>query len=299
MNSKKTAKHLFLDGFWLKILAIVTMTFDHIGVALDMYYSGNPALDTLILVFRYIGRLALPLFCFMIVEGVMHTRSFKKYILNLGIIGALVLIAQLVMHYGMHLYVNQGNIFIDLILGAIAVKCLMDKRVWIKLLSLLPLIYGVISFIFYSFEFANNPVYHYFPYFFRAQYYWYSIVLIILFYLSYIVAKWLINATSTFTGLDYEMVKDSPVHRFVVNSISVLFLVITTLMLYVSSLFMDHYHIFWDAGLQNFAIISGALLLFYNGKRGYNSLAFKYGCYLYYPLHILLAYGIVYLTFIL
>lgn len=299
METKKTAKQLFLNGFWLKIIAILTMTFDHVGVALDMYYSGIPAIDTMVTIFRYIGRLALPLFCFMVVEGVLHTRSFKKYVLSLGIIGLAVLIAQLVMHYVMKLYVNQGNIFIDLILGAIAVKCLMNKKVWVKLLSILPLLYGVISFIFYCLEFSHNPIHVYFPYFFRAQYFWYSIAMIILFYISYIVVKWLFNNTSSFTGLDYEMAKDSTLYRFVVNSVSVLFLVVSTLLLYVLSFNIPSHSVFWDPSLQNFAIISGALLLFYNGKRGYNSVAFKYACYFYYPIHILLAYVIVYLTFII
>jgi len=33
-------------------------------------------------------------------------------------------------------------------------------------------------------------------------------------------------------------------------------------------------------------MISGALILLYNGRRGYNAKWFQYGSYLYYPLHI-------------
>ena len=210
-----------------------------------------------------------------------------------------MLISQLVMHYGMHLIVNQGNIFFDLILGAVAVKCLMDKRIWIKLFALLPIGYGVLSFFFYGFESASYPIADYFPYFLRTQYYWYSILLMIFFYLSYCIAKWILNETASVTGLDYEMTRGTFLYRFIVNALSVLSLVIITISLYLIGLYWDSEFVFWDPGLQNFAIISGALLLLYNGKRGYNSVVFKYGCYLYYPLHILLVYGIVYLTFIL
>ena len=63
---------LILSNFWLKIIALLTMTIDHLGYLLPSY---NPELAN---VFRYIGRLALPLFCFMIVEGAIHTTNFKN-----------------------------------------------------------------------------------------------------------------------------------------------------------------------------------------------------------------------------
>lgn len=297
-QQNKQFNKLFLDGFWLKIIAIISMTLDHLGYSLEIFYGEISTVATIANIFRQIGRLALPIFCFLIVEGVIHTKSFKKYIFNLSIIGVAVLIAQIVMEYGLKISINQGNIFLDLILGAIAVKCLMDKRIWIKLIALLPVGFGILSFAFYGFEQVGNPIFHYFPYFLRAQYYWYSIGLIILFYLSYVISKWLFNNTSSITGLDYEMVKDGKLYRFVTNSISALFVVVLTILLYVSSFFLESDFIFWDIGLQNFALISGALLLFYNGKRGYNNNVFKYGCYLYYPLHILIVYGLVYLIYI-
>lgn len=286
---KNGAKALFLDGFWLKLIAIITMTLDHLAYALDLNAYCDP---TFYLICRNLGRLALPLFCFLICEGVLHTKNFKRYILSMASIGTLVLVAQVVMDYGLNMKLEQGNIFIDLILGAFTVKCLMDKRIWVKFLSILPLAYGVLSFVFYSLQWSGSPIGNYFPYYLRNQYYWYSIVLIALFYLSYIIAKWIINSTSSFTNLDYEMVKDTPTYRFVVNSLSALAVVVVTLLLYVSSFFLETKYVFWDAGMQNFAIFSGALLLLYNGKRGYNGKWFQYGCYIYYPLHIILVYGI-------
>ncbi len=59
---------LLLSSFWLKIIAILTMTVDHVGVMFDI----TPC--------RYIGRLALPLFCFMAAEGVKIRHYGKRYI---------------------------------------------------------------------------------------------------------------------------------------------------------------------------------------------------------------------------
>ena len=72
-------KYNKLSSFIIKIIAIVTMVFDHVGIMFS-YYSIN---DTAAYIFRAIGRLSLPLFVFMVVEGVMHTKSFSKYCLKL------------------------------------------------------------------------------------------------------------------------------------------------------------------------------------------------------------------------
>ena len=69
----------FLTGNALKILAAIFMTIDHIGVILF------PRVLTL----RIIGRLALPIFAFMIAEGCKYTRNRKKYfgmVFGLGVV---------------------------------------------------------------------------------------------------------------------------------------------------------------------------------------------------------------------
>ena len=57
----------------LKIIACVSMVLDHIGFVLFPN----------VMVFRYIGRLALPIFAFFIAEGCIHTRSKVKYFLQM------------------------------------------------------------------------------------------------------------------------------------------------------------------------------------------------------------------------
>lgn len=54
-----------MTGFQLKLLAMLAMTADHIGA---VFFPEIPLL-------RWIGRLAMPVLCFFIGEGLRHTRS--------------------------------------------------------------------------------------------------------------------------------------------------------------------------------------------------------------------------------
>lgn len=62
----------FLTGNQLKLIAMLTMTCDHVGMQL------LPRLTIL----RIIGRLAFPIFAYMIAEGCRYTRSRKRYLLS-------------------------------------------------------------------------------------------------------------------------------------------------------------------------------------------------------------------------
>ena len=67
----------------LKLLALLTMTVDHIGVQLLPQYP----------LLRIIGRLAFPIYAYMIAEGCAHTRNRRKYLLQMS---GLALLCQLV-----------------------------------------------------------------------------------------------------------------------------------------------------------------------------------------------------------
>ena len=62
-----------LSNFDLKILAIITMTIDHIGAII------YPNIDA----FRIIGRISFPIFCFLLVEGFKHTHNRFRYFIRL------------------------------------------------------------------------------------------------------------------------------------------------------------------------------------------------------------------------
>lgn len=66
---------------FLKISAMMAMLCDHIAFVLvpanrfpEVYYT-----------LRIIGRIAFPLFCFMLVEGFIHTRNRRDYIIRLAV----------------------------------------------------------------------------------------------------------------------------------------------------------------------------------------------------------------------
>ena len=72
-----------LSGNALKLIAAAAMVVDHAGL---MFFPGNALL-------RILGRLAFPIFAFMIAEGSKYTRSRKRYF---GQLFALALVCQIV-----------------------------------------------------------------------------------------------------------------------------------------------------------------------------------------------------------
>ena len=68
----QTAKGLQLSGTALKILAAIAMTIDHIGF---IFFPQEA-------VWRCIGRIAMPIFAFMIAEGCHFTRNKLRYFLG-------------------------------------------------------------------------------------------------------------------------------------------------------------------------------------------------------------------------
>ena len=67
----------------LKILAIICMTIDHIGVA---FFPNEPLL-------RMIGRLAFPIFSYGIAEGCRYTRNKRRYFGGVFLCGAVCALA--------------------------------------------------------------------------------------------------------------------------------------------------------------------------------------------------------------
>lgn len=107
---------LCLNGNMLKWIAIITMVIDHVGAILFPQYE----------IFRYIGRIAFPLFAFLLVEGYVHTSNVKKYILRLLVFALISEIPFDIAMYSQPFYWGHQNIFWTLMLG-LMVLYLVDR----------------------------------------------------------------------------------------------------------------------------------------------------------------------------
>ena len=95
------------NNFTLKMIAIISMLTDHVGCILFP--------DELI--FRAIGRIAFPIFCFLVVEGFFHTRNTWNYLMRLCIFAILSEIPFDLAFFGKVFYLQKQNVFMTLALG--------------------------------------------------------------------------------------------------------------------------------------------------------------------------------------
>ncbi|MEG2935285.1 MAG: TraX family protein [Clostridium sp.] len=101
------------SSFTLKIMAIIFMAMDHIYT-----YLGGPLGGAVPIWFGYLGKLAAPIFFYLIVEGFYHTKSRLKYMQRLFGMGLLMIGVDLFL--GIH-----NNIFLSLGLG-VAMLCSIE-----------------------------------------------------------------------------------------------------------------------------------------------------------------------------
>jgi len=102
-----------MDSFSLKLLACVTMLIDHIGA---VFFPE-------IIFFRIIGRVAFPIYAFLITEGYSRTKNIKRYMFRLFI---LAIISQV--PYMLAFETKGLNVFFTL-LSAIFIIIILDKKV--------------------------------------------------------------------------------------------------------------------------------------------------------------------------
>lgn len=109
-----------LSSFTLKMIAIVAMTIDHIAWGGVEFYSvwGQ--------IMHIIGRLTIPIMCFGIVQGYLHTRNVKNYALRLLVFGVLSAVP-FYLFFG-SLYGYRQNILVDLLLGLLTLMVVGDER---------------------------------------------------------------------------------------------------------------------------------------------------------------------------
>lgn len=158
----------------LKVVAMVTMLIDHIG------YLFFPSM----MIFRTIGRIAFPIFAYLIGVGYDHTSSLKKYILRLFIFALVTQIPYSFFNRGLTFEPYNLNILFTLALGLVFIHLINDSiqllksKVTIKHLRI-PFNISVLFMILFINEYVKFVGYGR-----GLEYGWYGIVLILIFYYS-------------------------------------------------------------------------------------------------------------------
>lgn len=119
----------------LKLIACLTMLIDHIGYEIVYpLYSGisivrstdmMPAhiLYNVYYLCRMVGRIAMPIFAFLLVEGFHHTRNRKRYILRLAM-GALLSEIPYNLVISGEIFWQQQSVMVTLLLGLLALMAM-------------------------------------------------------------------------------------------------------------------------------------------------------------------------------
>ena len=133
INNQSVAGEHGISGYWLKMIAVITMLIDHSAATileriLVQMPSWAPAtVDNweqwyrLDLLLRGIGRMAFPIYCFLLVEGFHYTHSRRKYAARLFVFA---LISEVPFDMALNqsvLEFSYNNVFFTLFLGLLVI----------------------------------------------------------------------------------------------------------------------------------------------------------------------------------
>lgn len=113
-----------LSGNKLKVIAMASMFLDHVGAVViePVFYtlwtqegSGNGMQFYVVnRALRAAGRVAFPIYCFLLIEGFLHTRDGKRYLVRLGLFAAVSEIPFDLAMTGEWVNFQQQNVFFTL-----------------------------------------------------------------------------------------------------------------------------------------------------------------------------------------
>lgn len=142
MEGIQPKRYQVLSGSSLKLIAVITMFIDHIGAAVlempavwssvgswegvDPFFN-DPVLEQLRnadIILRMIGRISFPIFCFLLVEGFLHTRDLGKYILRMTLFCAVSEVPFDLAFFDSPSDTQLQNVYFTLLLGLLAMAAL-------------------------------------------------------------------------------------------------------------------------------------------------------------------------------
>lgn len=224
----------------LKIIACISMVVDHVGYIIFPEH----------LIFRVIGRIAMPIFAFFIGEGCIHTRDRKKYFLRLFVLAlicqAVNIAESLINDSGRAFYLN---ILFTFSLSIVLCSCLLNFKEDATAKNRNIFILAFAGVILLNLFFENSQ-----------------------------------KLTGTEITLDYGLPGVFlPLCAVILRDKKKRLICFLAGLLVFSFIKYDFYVWFFV-----FAMLSGVLLCLYNGQGGKMNL--KYFFYLFYPLHLVIIY---------
>lgn len=247
-TTNKKLSFKFISSFTLHILAMAFMLTDHLYATFFSNYS----------IMTYIGRLAFPIFAFMIAEGFHHTKDRKKYLKRMLFFALITEIPfNMVVSSRYFNYTHQNVLFTFLF--AIIALCIFEKLkneslpkqiVFYPLTIIFFYILGIISF---------------------CDYYGAGVVTVLLFY---------------FTRCDSETPRKEKYIKKLLQIAGIYYINFEVLGGLVIPVSIGN--IQFEFPVQGFAIFSLIFIFLYNGKQGPYNKFIKYSYYLFYPLHLLI-----------
>lgn len=277
MDTNANTKHfLQLNAFQIKLIALITMTLDHIG-AYQTFTVNRMVNDGL----RIVGRIAAPLFLFMVVEGLRHTRSKPKYVLRLYTAGVIIEVINRIIERlnGGVQFDNTLPMFFYTALFVLCIEYIVEnhhdaRAVCIGSLGL------IIPFFFYILhviltENGFLPVWNIISIFFPSPL---SVSYSILFVMM---------------GIAWYFINNKAINCAILALLSLICLVVPASIFFMipsrwlSPIFVSIFGLFVDT--QWCMCLAIPFVLLYNGEKGRS---LKYLFYIYYPLHVYLLFFI-------
>lgn len=285
----------------LKLLALITMTIDHVGE----FIPNTPSW------FRLIGRIAAPLFIFCTAQGFYYTHNRKKYLIRMYLCGVLMAFMNLYLntHTPSHCdYYVTNNIFptlfsicVVITLIELIIKNFPESKKYIWLFSIWQLI-GILIVYFVNFKFPDSYVDSLILGALLGSAFFNNgglpiILLGVLLYFCRNRKKHLIISYTLFCVTYFNFSFFSIIARlmnevehnssdFIYNSIHVLVSLLgfeTVFITPISAEYFFNFHFQW-------ALLAALpFMLLYNNQKGKG---FKWLFYIFYPLHILILYYI-------
>lgn len=167
----------------LKWIAVLTMVIDHFAVAVYWQMAGSSY--DVYLILRRVGRIAFPIYCFLLVEGFYHTRNVTKYLRNCILFALLSEIPFDMAIFGQVCYPKGQNVYCTLCIGLGALIILDRYRARYETKYVLLRLF-VIVLAAYMGEVLD------------VDYHWLGVLFIIMFYYIRDMQEWIRNLAVIF-----------------------------------------------------------------------------------------------------